>query len=86
MSVETINGALKFRATFNDPGDKTLDRPVQVFASTRAEIDHWVKKKLEAGGEQCYCLIYETSEQLTGLIRKPPKPADTTKYTAEPKR
>lgn len=76
----TPHTALTFRATFNDPGDKTLDRPVQIFSSTRKEIDEWVQKKLEGGGDTAYCLIYETIEELRDIKRKPPKPAEVPKY------
>ena len=66
--------ALNFRALLVDSGNKTQERPVQVFASCREEIDRWAKEVLkQAVADNAAVLVYQTVESQVGLIVKPKK-------------
>ena len=66
--------ALNFRALLVESGNKTQERPVQVFASCREEIDRWAKEVLkQAVADNAAVLVYQTVESQVGLIVKPTK-------------
>ena len=63
---------LQFRALLVDPGNTTQERPVQIFATNRAEIDSWAALVLDkAVSKTAAVLVYQTVEQQCGMIIKP---------------
>jgi hypothetical protein len=62
---------LKYRAILKDPGNTTLERPVQIFSATRPPIDEWAEKVLNiAIFAAAYVEVFEVVETKIDIIRK----------------
>jgi len=62
---------LQFRALLIDPGDTTQERPVQIFGSSRGEIDRWAEQVLaKAKSPTANVTIYQTSEVKIATVWK----------------
>lgn len=72
--------SLQFRARLIDPGDKLAERPKEIYATTRAEIDRWAAEVLKkAVSETAAVNVYQSVEQHVALITKPKPPAPEAK-------
>ena len=70
MTPQTLN----YRALLVDPGNASQERPLQIFGTSRQEIDDWARKVLDkAVSDNAMVLIYQTSERQIGMTAKPKK-------------
>ena len=67
--------ALRFRAILIDPGNRSQERPVQIFGNDRTEIDKWAGEVLsKAIASTAHVNVYETVETLVHIVQKPAEP------------
>jgi hypothetical protein len=62
----------RYRAILIDPGNTAQERPIQVFANDRKNIDEWAAKVLQSAiSPGAVVWVYQTIETQVGLIPKP---------------
>lgn len=63
--------SLQFRALLVDPGATTQERPLQVYGTSRQEIDEWARRVLaKAVSEDAAVMVYQMVETQVALIPK----------------
>jgi hypothetical protein len=66
---------MKYRAILYDPGDLKKEREQQILSNSRADIDDWAAKKLQAAiSESAAVTVWQSVETKVAYITKKGKP------------
>lgn len=64
--------SLQFRAILIDPGNASQERPLQIYATSRKEVDKWADGVLaSAVAQNAAVQVYQTVETQVAMLLKP---------------